>query len=193
MGIFIIAIGELFTIRTVIVDTIPGSAPRVVASSISASTLKGKNLLSVSEEEIAVEVMKGNPVIKSVTATKRLPSTVLITIDTYRPKIALAVNDGFFILGQEGAVLAKTKQEEDVTLPLIRYYQQLNYYQFQTGDSVQYNDIVTAVHFVEIAESIGVPVNTIDITGIDMIVLNSKREEIYFYDTKRYRGARVSI
>lgn len=181
LGAFFIFIHDLFIVRTVVVEVAPTSQP---VSSLSISTIYDQNLLFISNEKLAASILRINPLVKSVVAEKKYPSTVVFHIDSYRPRIALAVNDGYFILSNEGTIVEKTKRREDSNLPIIRYYQQLNFYQYEIGDRVSYTDILTAVHFVTVVKNAGMPVDTIDISGIDMIVLNSNEKRFIFTTRK---------
>jgi cell division septal protein FtsQ len=142
-----------------------------------------KNILLFSEEELEKTISDRNPNVKSVTVIKKYPKTIQCVVEEYKPFASFLVNQGYFVLSSDGRILQKVK-EKPGNLPLITYYQKLNYTTWQSGDRIEYQDLLTALYFLEQTSGLGLAVNTIDINGLNMIALQLQDQKILFTTEK---------
>jgi len=148
-------------------------------SPLQIENLKGANLLLLSTHSIQNHLLFTNPQLKKVVIQKEFPHTIVLSMEFYDPLIVLEVSQGFLSLSSDGKVLYKTHQNTS-HLPVIHYYQRLNYQAFSTGDTVYYKDIQTALYFLKKMNDLGYHVNTIDIGSVDMIAFNLDKNKIIF-------------
>jgi len=147
------------------------------------STINGKNILLVSEGSLEKELLTANPSLVAITVKKKYPSTIEVSTQAESPLVNFAADYGYFFLSRGGKVLGKSTIKND-TLPVMQYYQKLNYRSIQSGDSLDYKDIQIAIHFLGKAADLGLSVNTIDITGLNMIALHLKGQRVIFTTEK---------
>ena len=70
-------------------------------------------------------------------------------------------------------------------MPIINYYQKLNFRSFQTGDWIDFKDIKQTLFFVEKLSQLNLIPLTIDIKGQDMLVFNlNDNKTIVFSNSK---------
>lgn len=139
--------------------------------------LRGDNLLFLSTDEVAKQMRVLNPYIDTITVTKKYPSTLRLETSNLEPLAQLTGDVGFFTLSYNGKILSK-QRDKVKNLPVITYYQKMPFVSHQAGTSVDFQDMLLALHFVRKAKSAGIPVETVDIAGFHMIRLISKNKEI---------------
>jgi len=93
--------------------------------------------------------------------------------------VIIKADNGFFLLSQSGKIIIKTK-ENNSGLPIINYYQNLYYYQYQPGEIIDYQDILVCLSFLKKVEDLGLKVDTIDIAGVYMVAFNLDKKKIIF-------------
>lgn len=142
--------------------------------------LKGKNILIISKDEIKKILSKRNPQIKIVEIEKKYPQSIIITAKFDQPIVALLVDVGYFILSERGKILSKKKEIKVSSVPIVYYYQKLNYSSYEMGDRVEFKDILIAVHFVKKLSEMSLKTDKVDINGLNMIRLNLNESDIIF-------------
>lgn len=143
------------------------------------SELKNQNLFLLSDSKTKETLLNSNPLLKTVEIEKKYPNTVILHVDFYQPQAVLEVNEGYYFLSADGKVLYKGKQIAN-GLPVVHYYQKLNYVAFATGERIPYKDLNTALFFLLKMRDLGLSVNTIDISSVDMIACNLDKRTIIF-------------
>lgn len=143
----------------------------------------GKNMFLIQEDKMKQDLINANPLLKDVKVVKKYPNTLNFIVSRYEESVYLVVDQGYFLLGDDGRILSKTKDKAK-DLPVINYYQKLNYSSWQSGDFIQYKDIMTALHFLRKSSDLGLTINTIDIGGTNMIALQLKDRKILFSSEK---------
>ena len=176
----------IFLMRYYKVDRIEVVASRQNLPLIGIDNYYGKNIVFLSEEELKRSIYDNNPLLKKVSVKKIFPSKLVVTIEENQPLAYLLVDRGYFILSNEGRIIEKTK-DLGSNKPIINYYQKLTYGSFQAGDKIDLKDIITALHFTEGVEGLGLPVLSIDIDGFDMIRLQLENKMILFTTEKDVR------
>lgn len=162
---------------------------RIELKGVRPNVLKGlyswndTNLILLKEAEVVETLTKINPMIKTITVVKKYPSSLLITVSLYKPSAYFSADSGYFIVSDNGRVLQKTKQKE-LSLPVIHYYQKLNYIRWQSGDFLTYKDILAALRFLQKTSDLGMTVDTVDIAGTNMIALQLQAQKILFTTEK---------
>lgn len=175
--VLLFLVDTYFTVKTVEVVGVDRSKLRGI------QVLSAKNLLFTSEQELEKELAKANPTFTSVKVTKIYPGTVKMVVQIPFPVVSLEVSSGYFFLNMDGKVVARSKEKNN-SLPTLKYYQKLNYTNWQSGDLVDYKDILTGLHFLQKATELGLAVDTIDINGLSMIALQINGQKIIFTTEK---------
>lgn len=142
-----------------------------------------KLLFTVSPSDVNKKIVERNPFVKRARAEKKYPDRLIIHLDIQPSHAALQVNEGYFILGLDGRILEKKKQVSP-HLPDILYYQKLIYQTYNVGETIALKDILTALHFLDTVQNLGIKAKHIDINGFNMIrlVVENNREILFTTD-----------
>jgi len=143
------------------------------------TVFKNRNIFFISENEIKDLLLLSNPTIENLEVSKIYPDKLEIGINYYSLLGCLKVDGGYFILGENGKILDK-KRDECLNLPIITYYQKFNFSSYKSGQSLDIQDIKTSLFFLQKISEIGAYINSIDINGFDMLVFNLKDKKVYF-------------
>lgn len=181
----VVLLQRLFTIRKVVINK-DVYTPYTIAGVLAIrglSNVTSTNLLLLSTEKTEKELYSNNPTLKNISIAKNYPDTLQVTASWYEPFAALEVNSGFFVVSDEGRILSKTRGKL-TNLPIIHYYQKLNYGAYQSGDIVSNRDILSALRFLKLSLDLGYKTNIIDINGLSMIALETKDKKFIFTTEK---------
>lgn len=180
----LILLDRAFRVQNITVSPLTPADSKKINSIIGLTALYEKYIFVISAEQVKNDILRSNPRVQSVSIEKSYPDTIQITIGFYNPVAYLQVNGGFFLLAADGRILEKVKTKNNTNIPSIQYYQQLDYYGFQSGDGISYKDIVTSLRLLIKAFDLGFIINNIDINGLSMIVLNSNDKRFVFTTEK---------
>lgn len=150
---------------------------------IGLESLKGANMLFLSIQTIADTINKNNPAIMIEDITKEYPDKLYLKLESLDSLAQLKLNIGFAQLSENGKIYKKIK-EKDKKLPVISFYQKFDYYQLNTGESLDYEEITTALFLLKICQDLDLKVESIDISGLSMIVFNLKDPDSIGIDKK---------
>ncbi len=128
------------------------------------------NLLLLNEEKLVKDLQKDNPQIDTIDVKKNYPQTLTLIITYSQPAVFLEVNNGYFLLTKNAKILQKKRQLPQTDLPVIYYYQKLDYESYQAGGIIDYQDIKTGLYFARLVSLAQIPVSRIDIASNDMIL-----------------------
>lgn len=181
LTIGLVLVDHIFTVKQV---RIIGEDEGV--SIIGINELVGENLLFLSESDTAKKIYTYNSTLKNVSIVKEYPGTVQLFIAYESPLALLKVNTGAFFLSPAGRIIRKS-HTIGTALPVINYYQQLNYNAYQTGDAISYQDITTGLFFLEKLLDLGFKIDSIDIKGVNMIGLVSENKK-FLFTTEKDKG-----
>lgn len=145
-----------------------------------------KNLLLLKTTEVEGLLLTQNPYIKSVAVQKQYPETLLIYIELLHPIAYLQTKEGYFILGENGRILRK-ERGETTQQPLMHYYQNFPYRNFQAGSYIENQDIVTALYFLQKLSEVGITIKTIDIEGFHMLGLYTGEKKEFLFSVEKDR------
>lgn len=147
-------------------------------------TIKHQNIFLITQETIQKNIVETNPFIKKAELVKKYPNTLQIYINAEIPLVVVRSSDkGYLVLSETGKILYK-KRSAVSFLPVIHYYQSLDYDALQAGDEISHKDIQTALHFAKQAADLDMNINSIDIEGFSMIALNIGEKKILFTTEK---------
>lgn len=167
-----------FQIKAILVEgDIPGNQIR------GLENLKGKSLYFLTDSYIVDTLVKNNPSIRLDEIIKEFPNRLVLKLEYVEPVAQLKLNVGFAELSDEGKILKKLKQK-NVRLPIINFYQQFDYYQITTGNNLDYEEIVTTLFLLKKSRELDLKIESIDISGLTMIVFNLKDKKIIFTSQK---------
>lgn len=172
-GLF--AFNWYFTIKEVVVDGFKDIN--------GISLLKNKNSIFLNTKKYEDLLYQTNISIQSVSISKSYPSTININVEQAFPTAVLPVGNGYFILSEKGRILSKDRKNTS-QLPIIHYYQKLPFQGYESGDTVDNNDILFALQLFTRLSYLGIVSDSIDIKGLDMIVLKKGSIEYVFTTQK---------
>lgn len=138
-----------------------------------------KNILFIKNEEVVNKIVESNPQLEEIEVEKKFPNILIIKVELSKPLAVMKVNTGFFLLSENGKIISKTKMNTS-DLPLINYYQKLDYFSFNNGDTLTYKDITFSLIYLKKASSLGLSMITLDINGEHMVALKLKDREVIF-------------
>lgn len=150
---------------------------------------RGQNLLFLSTTKMMTAIKTQNPEIRNIIVTKKYPQLLEVQIEYYWPLAVVDNGDNFYFLSADGRILAKNSQN-NLSIPVIHYYQKLNQYLFTVGDWISFNDITDTLYFIRSMSEIGLAVSRVDINGTDMILCNTGDKQI-IYTTGKSRDLQV--
>lgn len=145
--------------------------------------IKGRVIFFISPSTVGKELTTLNPEIKKVKIVKIYPNRIRIEVEKDVPVASFSVTGGYFLLSREGRILKK-KREKEKDLPVINYYQKFYYQEYQTGDKLNYQDILDALYFITKFNYLELTVNSIDINSLNMIIFNLDGKKVFFTTTK---------
>lgn len=144
---------------------------------------KNKNLFFLSSQDIEEKIRRENPYIKKIVVKRVFPRTLQISLTLTSPIAVFNGGSGYFYLSAEGRILYK-KREMDESLPVIHYYQKIDYYSKNAGDTISFKDVSCSLFFLKTSLDIGLKIDSIDIDGLHMIVLHLRDKNIFFTTEK---------
>jgi hypothetical protein len=142
-----------------------------------------KKLLLISQEDVVSTLKQKNPLIKNITVQKKLPNSLIIIPELYKPIADIIVSNGYFRISEDGRILSKLKNY-DSSYPLITYYQKLNYFSYNSGDYITLKDITTSLYFLKFLQNSSLIVDGVDIKDKDMLVFNLENRKIILTNNK---------
>lgn len=152
--------------------------------------LLNKNLIFINKNKIAKKIIKENSLLKDVVVSKTWPNSIKLYVFFYDPVAALTVNNGFFYLSVDGRIISKTKNNQ-LSSPIINYYQRLNNNFFQIGDWIDYSDIRQTLFYIDKLGQINLRILTIDIKGQDMLVFNLEDDKKIVFSSNKEKETQI--
>ena len=153
---------------------------------IGLAGLKGSNLYFLSTATIIDQINKNNPNLLVTEAIKQFPDTLILKLKYVEPVAQLKLNLGFAQLSADGKILKKIKTDQSPPsqkvsqLPIINFYQQLDFYQIAPGSSLDYEEILVTLFLLKKGSDLDLKIESIDISGLNMIVFNLIGKKIIF-------------
>jgi len=146
------------------------------------SALSGKLIFFIFSS-YSQRLYENNPTIKSVRLIKILPNKIRIEAEEYNPVACFAVDNGFFFLAVDGRILEKGRQAK-AGLPIIHYYQKFYFDEYRAGDKLKFKDLLQSLYLADKLRYLGINIEVIDISGLDMLIFNSGDKK-YFFTTDK--------
>jgi stress response protein SCP2 len=140
------------------------------SSVLGFDSLYGKSTLLLSQKEVEKHIIERNPVVKNVQMDIEYPSTLLFSLQIYKPIAIFDADAGYFLLSEDGKVLEKMRKTEQA-LPHVKFYQKISYLQTQPGDTIDFRELEAGLSFYKSTLDLGLRIDTIDINGLNMIAL----------------------
>lgn len=145
--------------------------------------IKNKNIIFFDTKKYEDILFQTNTNISTISIIKSYPSTLRINVEQASATAILPVGNGNFVLSKEGRILAK-ERNDSTHLPHINYYQKIPFQGYESGDIVNNSDILFSLKLLERLAYLGIASDSIDINGLDMIVLKKGTIE-YVFTTER--------
>lgn len=150
---------------------------------IGIQELKKSNLIFISEKEIKELIFKKNPSADKVGIEKKYPATLVLKINIEKPVVNLVTSQGYFYLSSQGEILSKSKTSDN-KIPIINYYQKLNFQSYQSGDFLTFKDIKSTLYLIKEVSDLNINIDNVDINGVNMILFNLDDKKIIFSSEK---------
>lgn len=143
---------------------------------IGLSDYKKRLSFLLDEKKIMQDLQRKNPDLIIVFTKINYPDALTVKIKK-NPGVALLKNNqGYFTLGSSGIIIRKDKTLTS-NLPLINYYQKLDYLSYHPGERIDFADLVFCLSFISAVQNLGLQINSIDIQGTTMLVLNLNNQK----------------
>lgn len=144
---------------------------------IGLERLKDKNLYFLSTELIKDTISINNPDVFVDEIIKVFPNKLILKLKLVEPIAQIKLNSGLAILSHEGKILGKIKQPQK-NLPIINFYQKLDYYQLAPGNVLVYREVIITLILLKKTLDLDLIIESIDINGLNMIVFNLREGKI---------------
>lgn len=113
-GLFALSLSGLFTVDSI---EVKGNSHFTAEEIINIGhAVPGHNIIYDLDSKEIVEYLEQNPYIKTATVTRKLPSTMVITVDEREQACAFKYDDDYLIMDDEGILLRKTGTEPKLTM-----------------------------------------------------------------------------
>ena len=112
--LFILSIAGFFTVDMIEVRGNSQFTREEIVNMGHASP--GHNLLFDTNKSSIEEYLRQNPYIREARVSRKLPSTLVITVKEREEKLAFPYDDDYLIMDEDGILLKKTRNEPRVTL-----------------------------------------------------------------------------
>jgi cell division septal protein FtsQ len=143
-----------------------------------------QNLVLLDLKKVEQILYTRNPDIDKLTLEKIYPHTLRVSsIQKLKPMAYLSAGEGYFLLNEEGKIIAKFR-EKKTDFPIITYYQKFPFQNYQAGQRLSYKDISYSLIFLKKAQQLGLKINSIDIAGFHMLGLYTEDKAILFTTEK---------
>lgn len=152
-------------------------------SLLGLKEIQGKNMFFISEKETRKIIKEKNPSVKEILFERKYPSTLVFRITLYKPVAELAVMNGFYDLAETGKIIYKSRKENS-KLPRMNFYQKFNYQSYRLGDTMTFREITDGLYFLKSFADLNIKVDSLDISGINMLVFNLENKKIIFDSVK---------
>ncbi len=150
---------------------------------IGLSKFQRQNLLLFRTADAEKTLLMNNAQLQTVIVQKKYPDQLVIYPNWSNSLVQLKVAAGFFLLDESSKINLKKKAITH-DLPVINYYQLLNYSSYQSGEIIDFSDIKTTLFLLNKLRSAGLFVNSVDINGADMIALDLGQKKLIFSSEK---------
>lgn len=143
------------------------------------NTVYNTNIIFLNEEKLLSKLFELNPLVKITEIKKEYPRKLTIWATAEKPLASLQAVSGYFLLTEDGRVVAKVKTINN-KLILVNYYRKIDFSLINTGQILPYSDLTTALGYLKRGLDLDLAINTLDIGGEDMIAFKLRDKEIVF-------------
>lgn len=164
---------SFFQIKNIVIDN------QSTSPILGLDEIKATNFIWLKEKDLEERLRNLNPYINVIKIEKKFPNIVKIVIVEYKTITAIQGNTKYLLLSIDGRILQKTDNLPQ-NIPLINYYQKINEQFFNVGDRLVYKDILIALYYQKSLDDLGLIIDSIDISGFDMIVFKVGGHEFVF-------------
>ncbi|MBI4004813.1 FtsQ-type POTRA domain-containing protein [Candidatus Roizmanbacteria bacterium] len=176
--LILIFLDRFFHVQTITIHGVPAKT-----TLRGLENLYSNNLFFFDEDVQEKYLASNNPIVKTIHIARKFPNAIIVIVTLADPIAYFSIDGGYLLVSEEGKVLAKTR-EVTRRYPLIHYYQRFSFSSWQSGDTIQYGDVLSALFFLKKALDLGLAIDTIDISGLSMIALQLKDQKILFTTEK---------
>lgn len=145
--------------------------------------LRNKLIFLISTQKTEQKLHFLNPNVKLIKIAKIYPNKIKIDVEKDDAVAILEVFNGYFYLSTEGRIIEKRK-DKNSAFPLMRYYQKLQFNEYNTGETLEGKDIKYSLFFTKEFSVDEIKIDTIDINGLDMLILKNGDKAFFFTTAK---------
>lgn len=172
LGLFLLV--NSFYIKEIVLIS---SDPKVRLIGISG--LKNTNILFLNSSQVEKEIIEKNPYVYSIEIIKKYPSKLILEVIMDSALAMIKCDSGYFLVSEKGKIIKKQKQVEK-HLPQINYYQKVYFVNYQAGQTIEYQEIISVLKLLKEMKGIGMEVVSVDIIGTHMVAFNLEEKQIFF-------------
>lgn len=138
----------------------------------------GRNLIYHANKEEITGYLEQNPYIKTAKVSRKLPSTLVISVTERTERLAFGYDDDYLIMDEDGILLKKTRNEPKITLVEGLVVNRIKLGEkIGTEDNERFNKVLDLVK--KTAEA--------DLYFVKIDISSEKRVKAYIYDTLAVR------
>lgn len=144
---------------------------------LGTGQLKGSMLPLLSSSQVMKQLSDMNHHLKIISVSKQYPHTLNILVNPLQYEAALEVESGYFLMNEDGLLIARTKKNSDIQVPIIHLYQLLTFTAYQPGDTISFSEIQLALIALKITQSLGLVPIRVDIDSSHVLALHTSESE----------------
>lgn len=134
----------------------------------------GRNLIYHANKEEITGYLEQNPYIKTAKVSRKLPSTLVITVTERTERLAFAYDDDYLVMDEDGILLKKTRNEPKITL-----VEGLVVSRIKLGDKIGTEDNGRFNKTLGLIKGMA----NADLYFVKIDISSEKRVQAYIYDT----------
>ena len=168
----IISVSGIFTVDSI---EVKGNSHYSAEEIINMGhAVPGRNLIYHANKEEIQGYLEQNPYIKSAVVSRKLPSTLVISVTERTERLAFRYDDDYLIMDEDGIVLKKTRNQ-----PMVTLVEGLVVSQIKLGEKIGTEDNRKLNRTLDLIKEM----IKADLYFVKLDVENEKRIRAYIYDT----------
>ncbi len=125
------------------------------------------------------------PAIKAVKSVVTLPQYLTIEIQYKKSDVAVATDQGYLYVAEDGTVLRKDRAHDKKT-PIIQNNFPILHNEYQRSQKLTLTPIMKAIQAVKVLTGEGLTVESVDIDSVDVIACKTRTVKVIFSQTRDF-------
>lgn len=153
---------------------------------LGIADIKKIPLFFIDENKLKNILLKKNSQIKDLKIEKKYPNILIIEVIKDEPLAVLDTGYGYFYLGSQGKIIYKSKNRYEKKMPLINFYQKLNFQNYHPGEIINFKEIIYSLQLLEKINDYHIKINSLDIDSLGMILFYLEDKKVFFSSSKDF-------